>query len=192
MTFSHARSDPTVVPDLTGHLKPIFMEKCIIVAISDNNAIGRDNALLWHISEDLKFFRRTTLGCPVIMGRKTFESIGRPLPKRTNIVVSRGSEAPEGTLLAHSLEEAFAMVESASVASERCFVIGGGQIYAQALDLADRLIITHVHTIIEDADTFFPQTDPLVWKEDSRSEMMLDPETGWKFEFAEYVKSQKQ
>ena len=192
MTFSHARSDPTVVPDLFGHLKPIFMEKCIIVAISDNNAIGRDNALLWHISEDLKFFRRTTLGCPVIMGRKTFESIGRPLPKRTNIVVSRGSEAPEGTLLAHSLEEAFAMAESASEASERSFVIGGGQIYAQALDLADRLIITHVHTIIEDADTFFPQTDPLVWKEDSRSEMMLDPETGWNFEFAEYVKSPKQ
>ena len=180
------------MPDLIGHLKPIFMEKCIIVAISDNNAIGRDNALLWHISEDLKFFRRTTLGCPVIMGRKTFESIGRPLPKRTNIVVSRGSEAPEGTLLAHSLEEAFAMAEYASETSERCFVIGGGQIYAQALDLADRLIITHVHTIIEDADTFFPQTDPLVWKEDSRSEMMLDPETGWKFEFAEYVKSQKQ
>jgi dihydrofolate reductase len=180
------------MPDLIGHLKPIFMEKCIIVAISDNNAIGRDNALLWHISEDLKFFRRTTLGCPVIMGRKTFESIGRPLPKRTNIVVSRGSETPEGTLLAHSLEEAFAMAESASEASERCFVIGGGQIYAQALDLADRLIITHVHTIIEDADTFFPQTDPLVWKEDSRSEMMLDPETGWNFEFAEYVKSPKQ
>ena len=107
-------------------------------------------------------------------------------------MVSRGSEAPEGTLLAHSLEEGFAMAEYASETSERCFVIGGGQIYAQALDLADRLIITHVHTIIEAADTFFPQTDPLVWKEDSRSEMMLDPETGWKFEFAEYVKSPKQ
>ena len=72
------------------------MEKCIIVAIADNNAIGRDNALLWHLSEDLKFFRRSTLGCPVIMGRKTYESIGRPLPKRINLVISRNNVAPDG------------------------------------------------------------------------------------------------
>ena len=84
------------------------MEKCIIVAIADNNAIGKDNALLWHISEDLKFFKRTTSGSPVIMGRKTFESIGRPLPKRLNIIVSRsGYDAPEGVLVASSLEEAY-------------------------------------------------------------------------------------
>ena len=162
------------------------MEKCIIVAISDNNAIGRDNALLWHISEDLKFFRRTTSGHPVIMGRKTFESIGRPLPKRTNIVVSRGSEAPEGTLLAASLEEAFAKAEVTQPA--RCFVIGGGQIYAQALELADRLIVTHVHTVIENADTFFPEIDPQLWKEDQRSEMYTDEETGYSFEFIEYIR----
>ena len=162
------------------------MEKCIIVAISDNNAIGRDNALLWHISEDLKFFRRTTSGHPVIMGRKTFESIGRPLPKRTNIVVSRGSEAPEGTLLAGSLTAAFE--KAAEQQSERCFVIGGGQIYAQALELADRLIVTHVHTIIEDADTFFPEIDPQLWKVDSRSEQYIDEETGYSFEFVEDVR----
>ena len=185
------------------------MEKCIIVAISDNNAIGRDNALLWHISEDLKFFRRTTSGHPVIMGRKTFDSIGRPLPKRTNIVVSRGSEAPEGTLLAGSLEEAFALAQK-SVAEEtlhasqtenssgqsagaeqqlqRCFVIGGGQIYAQALELADRLIVTHVHTVIENADTFFPAIDPQQWKVDQRSEIYTDEETGYAFEFVEYIR----
>ena len=87
------------------------MEKCIIVAIADNNAIGKDNALLWHISEDLKFFKRTTSGCPVIMGRKTFESIGRPLPKRTNIVISRGFEAPEGVIVAGSLAEAYKVAE---------------------------------------------------------------------------------
>ena len=170
------------------------MEKCIIVAIADNNAIGRDNALLWHISEDLKFFRRTTSGHPVIMGRKTFESIGRPLPKRTNIVVSRGSEAPEGTLLASSLEEAFRLAEDATqgVAEvpqpARCFVIGGGQIYAQALELADRLIVTHVHTTIENADTFFPDIDPRQWKVDSRSELYVDEETGYSFEFVEYIR----
>lgn len=163
------------------------MEKVIIVAIADNNAIGRENALLWHISEDLKFFKRTTSGCPVIMGRKTFESIGRPLPKRMNIVVSRGFEAPEGVVVVPSLEDAY---EAASDPNGglRCFIIGGGQIYAQAINDADRLIITHVHTVIEDADTFFPAVDPLVWKVESRSEMMNDPETGWDFEFVEYIK----
>ena len=162
------------------------MEKCIIVAIADNNAIGKDNALLWHISEDLKFFKRTTMGCPVIMGRKTFESIGRPLPKRTNIVVTRGGfEAPEGVVVVGSLDEAFASVTGDV---ERAFVIGGGQIYAQALSLADRLIVTHVHTIIEDADTFFPAIDPLVWSVSDRSELQTDPETGCTFEFVEYVK----
>jgi dihydrofolate reductase len=120
------------------------------------------------------------------MGRKTFESIGRPLPKRTNIVVSRGSEAPEGTLLAGSLAEAFE--KAAEQQSERCFVIGGGQIYAQALELADRLIVTHVHTVIENADTFFPEIDPQLWKEDSRSEQYIDEETGYSFEFVEYVR----
>ena len=170
-----------------------FMEKVIIVAIADNNAIGRDNALLWHISEDLKFFKRTTSGCPVIMGRKTFESIGRPLPKRTNIVVSRGFDAPEGVAVVPSLEEAYkaayVAVTENSVASDnpvRCFVIGGGQIYAQAMNDADRLIITHVHTVIEDADTFFPEIDPLVWKVADRSELLHDDETGYDFEFVEY------
>ena len=168
------------------------MEKTIIVAIADNNAIGRDNALLWHISEDLKFFRRTTSGCPVIMGRRTFESIGRPLPKRTNIVVSRGFDAPEGVDVVPSLEAAYSAAECAMEANHestgRCFVIGGGQIYAHAMNDADRMVITHVHTVIEDADTFFPPIDPEVWQVESRSEMMNDPETGFDFEFVEYIK----
>ena len=126
------------------------MEKCIIVAIADNNAIGRDNALLWHLSEDLKFFRRSTLGCPVIMGRKTYESIGRPLPKRINLVISRNNVAPDGVELVHSLEEAYEQAEATNL--ERCFVMGGGQIYAQAMNDVDRLIVTHVHTVIEDAE----------------------------------------
>lgn len=162
------------------------MEKCIIVAIADNNAIGRDNALLWHISEDLRFFRRTTVGCPVIMGRKTYESIGCPLPKRINIVVSRGADAPDGIDLVHSLEEAYELAEATNL--ERCFVIGGGQIYAQAIACADRLVVTHVHTVIEDADTFFPQIDPAVWKVDERSEMFHDEETGYDFEFVQYIR----
>ena len=183
------------------------MEKCLIVAIADNGAIGKNNELLWHISEDLKFFRRTTLGCPVIMGRKTFESIGRPLPKRQNIVVSRrGFEAPEGVSVVGSLEDAYKVVEQGlsenqatatpdpatiitdQIVIPRMFIMGGGQIYAQALPDMDRLIITHVHTVIEDADTFFPAIDPAVWHVEERSELMTDPETGYTFEFVTYCR----
>ena len=167
------------------------MEKCIIVAIADNNAIGRANALLWHISEDLKFFKRTTSGSPVIMGRKTFESIGRPLPKRTNIVVSRGFDAPEGVVVVPSLEEAYKAALAAipdEIGDTRCFVIGGGQIYAQALCNVDRLIVTHVHTVIEDADTFFPAIDPSIWQVATRSDMLHDDESGFDFEFVEYIR----
>lgn len=165
------------------------MEKCIIVAISDNNAIGKDNALLWHISEDLKFFKRTTLGCPVIMGRKTFESIGRPLPKRVNIVISRGFDTEEEVAVVSSLEEAFKVAEDTNL--EKCFVIGGGQIYAQALSQVDRLIVTHVHVEIEGADTFFPEIDHNKWKVVQRSEKMHDEETGYDFEFVEYKTGQE-
>ncbi len=162
------------------------MQKNIIVAISDNNAIGRNNELLWHISEDLRFFRRTTLGWPVIMGRKTFESIGRALPGRVNVVVSRGFTTGEDVEVVGSLEEAFATAESTNL--EKCFVMGGGQIYAQALELADRLVVTHVHTVIEDADTFFPPIDPQVWTVADRSELFTDEETGYTFEFVEYLR----
>ena len=167
------------------------MEKCIIVAIADNNAIGKDNALLWHISEDLKFFKRTTTGCPVIMGRKTFESIGRPLPKRTNIVISRGFTAPEGVIVVSSLAEAYEAVshchsEIVEESPSRCFIIGGGQIYAQAITDVDRLIVTHVHTVIADADTFFPEIDPSLWQVEERSEMLHDDESGFDFEFVTY------
>ena len=189
------------------------MEKCIIVAIADNNAIGKDNDLLWHISEDLKFFKRTTMGCPVIMGRRTFESIGRPLPKRLNIVVSRnGYAAPEGVCVVASLDEAYALAEEEILRSaqndsncvisapslvmssedetsmQRAFVIGGGQIYAQALEMADRLIVTHVHTVIPEADTFFPAIDPAVWQVADCSQMQHDEESGFDFEFVEYTR----
>ena len=176
------------------------MKKCIIVAIADNNAIGKDNALLWHISEDLKFFRSTTVGCPVIMGRKTYESIGRPLPKRLNIIVSRkGYDAPEGVLVVDSLEEAFAAASATSTlpsvlssevetSPQKCFVIGGGQIYAQAMQIADEMVITHVHTVIEDADTYFPAIDPSIWQVAERSELKTDPESGYTFEFVKYIR----
>ena len=162
------------------------MKKSIIVAISDNNAIGRDNNLLWHISEDLRFFKRTTLGWPVIMGRKTFESIGRALPSRVNIVVSRGFSTGEDVAVVGSLGEAFRVAEETNF--ERCFVIGGGQIYAQALPMVDSLVVTHVHTVIEGADTFFPPIDPSVWAVAERSELFTDEETGYTYEFVQYTR----
>ena len=162
------------------------MKKSIIVAISDNNAIGRDNNLLWHISEDLRFFKRTTLGWPVIMGRKTFESIGRALPSRVNIVVSRGFSTGEDVAVVGSLEEAFRVAEETNL--ERCFVIGGGQIYAQAFPMVDSLVVTHVHTVIEGADTFFPPIDPSVWAVSERSELFTDEETSYTYEFVQYTR----
>ncbi|MCQ2135677.1 MAG: dihydrofolate reductase [Bacteroidales bacterium] len=166
------------------------MEKIIIAAVADNMAIGKDNDLLWHISDDLKFFKGQTSGNTVIMGRRTFESIGRPLPKRLNIVLSRGGKALEekypGLKVASDLEEAFAAAQEA--ASQKCFVIGGGTIYKAAFDIADRLVITHVHITREDADTFFPVIDPSVWKVESRSEMFTDQETGYNFEFVQYIR----
>lgn len=162
------------------------MEKCIIVAVADNMAIGRDNALLWHIAEDMKFLRSTTVGSPIIMGRKTYESIGRPLPKRTNIVVTRSMPSTEGLKLAASLEQALALAGETD--AEKCFIMGGGQIYRQAMPLADRLYVTHVHVCIDDADTFFPEIDMESWEVESRSEIMVDPETGYSFEFVVYIR----
>lgn len=169
------------------------MEKCIIVAVADNMAIGKDNALLWHIAEDMKFFRRTTTGNPVIMGYKTFLSIGaKPLPKRMNIVISRRAaeekEAETETLkFVASLEEAYELAEKHLGESGQVFVMGGGKTYAQALPAADKLYVTHVHTEIADADTFFPAIDPAEWERESFvTPEQPDPETGYSYEFAVY------
>ncbi len=151
-------------------------------------AIGKNNDLLWHISEDLKFFKRTTSGHPVVMGYNTYLSIGaRPLPKRRNIVVS--SSRPEGERdgveFFKSLESALA---AASEGVDEVFVMGGGMLYRSALPMADKLYITEVDTVIEDADTFFPAIDPAIWHESARSERFTDPETGYGFSFVEYMK----
>ena len=127
-----------------------------ICAIGKNRAIGRNNKLLWDIPHDLQHFKDITSGHPVIMGRKTFESIGRPLPKRTNIIVTRDqSYQQDKCIICHSLEEA--ITKAKGIDSEEVFVIGGGSIYAQAIDLVDKLYLTIVDDVIEDADTFFPE-----------------------------------
>ena len=171
------------------------MEKCLIVAVADNMAIGKDNRLLWHISEDLQYFKKVTAGSPVIMGYMTFKSIGRLLPRRKNICISLFPfpDAPAGLVLAGSLDEAFAEAArpwapdgGVPAEPERCFVMGGGYTYREAMGIVDTLYITHVHTVIVDADTFFPDIDPSVWEVASKSEQKTDPETGYKFEFLVY------
>ena len=127
----------------------------LIAALSENRVIGNQGKLPWHLKDDFRRFKERTLGHPIIMGRKTHESIGRPLPGRTNIVVTRDTshEIP-GCVVVKSLSEALAIAREAE--SEEIFVIGGGQIYAEALLVADRLYLTLVHAIM-DGDTFFPE-----------------------------------
>lgn len=132
----------------------------IIVAIAQNGTIGDKNSLLWHIKEDMRFFRTTTSGHPVIMGRKTFESLGsKPLPKRTNIVITRADREFEGAFTAHSLEEAIRMAGE----DEEIFVMGGAQIYREALSVVDRMYITVVERDYE-GDTSFPEIDFSQWE----------------------------
>lgn len=158
----------------------------IIVAVASNWAIGKENNLLWHISEDLKFFKRTTLGSPIIMGYNTFLSLGsKALPKRRNIVINRNveEEAPAGVEFVRSLDEAVALVKD----EPQAFIIGGGRIYAAALDIVDQLYVTHVDTAIEDADTFFPDLTQTKWRQSETTPWSEDPESGLRYRFAIYT-----
>jgi dihydrofolate reductase len=143
----------------------------LIVAMSNNRVIGRNNALPWHLSEDLKYFKRTTLGKPVIMGRKTFESIGRPLPGRANIIVSRSGFSADNIRVVSSLEDALNLAESIAHidGAEEVMVIGGAELYAHALPVAQRLYVTLVDAEI-DGDAFFPAFNENDWQEISRED----------------------
>ena len=136
----------------------------IIAVISENGAIGSNNGLLWHISEDLKYFKRVTLGHTVIMGRKTWQSICRPLSGRRNIVVSSSLLSLEGAEVFPTIELALRAADADSP-EEEVFIIGGGEIYNQTLPIANRLYITRVYAPNKEADTFFPPIDRSKWKE---------------------------
>ncbi|MCB2100871.1 MAG: dihydrofolate reductase [Rhodobacterales bacterium] len=143
-----------------------------VVAVAANGVIGRDGALPWHLPEDLKWFKRVTLGHPIIMGRVTFDSIGRPLPGRTNIVVTRdGAWTAEGVRVAHDVAAALAL--AAAEGAAEAMVIGGATIYAQTLDRTDRLYLTEVHATV-DGDTRFPPLDRAQWTEVSREDHPAD------------------
>ncbi|RAU22082.1 dihydrofolate reductase [Paramagnetospirillum kuznetsovii] len=147
----------------------------LIVAVAANGVIGRDNALPWHIPEDLKWFKRNTLGKPVIMGRKTWESIGRPLPGRPNIVVTRQKDwSADGAHAVHSLDEALALAERLAPDAAELMVIGGSALFAEALDRCSRFYLTEVRRAY-DGDVYFPPVDSALWHEVSREAHDGDP-----------------
>ena len=150
----------------------------LIVAVAQNGVIGDRNALLWHISEDLKHFKALTSGHPVVMGRKTFESLGRPLPNRTNVVISRQELEIPGCRVVHSLDEALALFPG----DEEVFIIGGAQIYAEALPRADRFYLTRVFHDYE-GDTRFPEWDEAQWRLVSSEAFPCGREYPWPFTF---------
>lgn len=132
----------------------------LIAAAAENNALGKDNDLVWHLPDDFKRFKRLTTGHHIIMGRKTFESFPKLLPDRTHIVITRQKDyQPEGAIVVHTLDDA---LEIASIDTQP-FVIGGGEIYKQAIDRAKKIELTRVHGTFE-ADTFFPEIDPTKWE----------------------------
>jgi dihydrofolate reductase len=158
----------------------------IIAAIAENNALGKDNDLIWHLPSDLKRFKKITSGHCILMGRNTFESIGKPLPNRTTIIITRNKNYfKEGCSIAHSLEEAIDLVGSDDVA----FVIGGAQIYKEAIekDLVDQLDITKVHQDFE-ADVFFPSIDLNIWEETSREDFKADEKNKFDYSFLSFQK----
>lgn len=148
-----------------------------VIAVAENGVIGRGGALPWHVPSDLKTFRRVTLGKPVIMGRKTFASIGKPLPGRDNIVVTRDATfSAAGVERAGSIGEAIAIARQRATARgvDEIMIIGGAEIFAATLALADRIYFTRIHAR-PDGDTIFPEPDPGVWREVSRTELARDP-----------------
>lgn len=156
-------------------------EVAIIVAVDRDGAIGRGNALPWHLPDDLKRFKALTLGKPVLMGRKTAQAIGRSLPGRHNLVLTRGNSAPfPDQEVVNGIDAALALVDGDLA------VIGGGEVYAQAMAYASLVHLTRVDTHVTDADTFFAALDPMVWEETTRKAHVADSSHTYPFEFIDY------
>lgn len=163
------------------------MEIVLLAAVDRQGAIGRDNALPWRLPDDLARFKAATLGHPVLMGRKTAESLGRALPGRRNLVLTRSGRVPfDGMEPVASVDAALETARAAG--ARRLCVIGGGEVYALTLPLADRLSMTEVHTDVADADAFFPTRILAGWREVSRERHPRDPKHAVAFDFVEYVR----
>lgn len=168
-----------------------MIKLAIIVAVAENGVIGRNNALPWHLPEDLRYFKRVTMGKPVLMGRKTFDSIGRPLPGRTNIVITRNPAfRAEGVEVASSLEAAIKLAERIALVdgAEEAVVIGGAEIYRAALRVADRLYITEVHASVE-GDAVLPGIAWAQWREVWRENHEASSPNQFGYSFVRYESS---
>lgn len=153
----------------------------LVVAAAENNVIGKDNRLLWHLPNDMKFFKNTTWGMPVIMGRKTFESLGKPLAGRTNIVMTRDKGwSAQGATVTSNMEEA--MQVAAETDAKEVFVIGGGEIFKEVLPQANRVYLTRVHTSIE-GDTFFPELPQKEWQLLTQLDFVADAKHKYGYSF---------
>jgi dihydrofolate reductase len=154
------------------------MHITIVVAIASNYAIGKDNQLLWHLPKDLRHFKDITAGGTVIMGRKTYDSVGRPLPKRRNIVITRQDIQIEGCEVVNSLDAAIALCKD----EQEVFIVGGAEIYRQAMHITNRIYLTIVHHSF-DADTFFPEIDYKEWKEVDHEDHETDEKHAFTYSF---------
>ncbi|MGG0187742.1 dihydrofolate reductase [Bacillus rhizoplanae] len=157
----------------------------LLVAMDKNRLIGKDNQLPWHLPADLAYFKKVTMGHPIIMGRKTFESIGRPLPGRTNIILTRNKNYEmEGCEVIHSIDDVQKMDEQMN---EEIFVIGGAEIFKEVLPFADRLYITKIEEVFE-GDTFFPEINYDEWKEISVEQGVTDEKNPYTYAYHVYGK----
>jgi len=153
----------------------------LIVAAAENNAIGKDNQLLWHLPNDLKFFKNTTWGGVVIMGRKTFESVNKPLPGRVNLVITKQKNwQAENVLIADSIEAAIQLATEEGF--KEIFIIGGGEIYKESMSLSNRIYLTRVHTNVK-GDTFFPEMNEQEWKMISSNKFYSDEKHAFDYSF---------
>jgi dihydrofolate reductase len=160
----------------------------VIVAVAENGVIGKNNALPWRIPEDLRYFKRITMGKPIIMGRKTFESIGKPLPGRTNIVITRNvNMRAEGVSIVASLDEALDLARRVALTEgvEEAVVIGGAEIYRLAVAVAERLYVTEVHAAVE-GDAVLPEIDWSKWREVDRERYVAEPPNPYDYSFVSY------
>jgi dihydrofolate reductase len=157
----------------------------LIAAAADNNALGKDNQMIWHLPDDFKRFKQLTTGHYIIMGRKTFESFPRPLPNRTHVIITRQQGySAEGCIVVNSLEEAI----KACPKDEEVFVIGGGEIYNQSIDTADKVELTRVHGVSPEADAFFPEIDLSKWKMVEEVFHPKDEKHAYDMTFETYIK----
>jgi dihydrofolate reductase len=157
----------------------------LIAAASENNALGKDNDLVWHLPDDFKRFKALTSGHFIIMGRKTFESFPKPLPNRTHVIITRQNDydVPEGCIVVNSLKKAIEVCPE----NEEIFIIGGGQIYKQSIEIADKIELTRVHTTVE-ADAFFPEIDEDVWEVIQSEYHPKDEKHKYDFTYLTFVK----